>query len=387
MPDLTRKSRRLALPERPEPYWAKLGKGAYVGFRRGPNTWIARFRDRAGKQKYFALPVPIGSLDEYTAAKVLAEAWFAQMGGSVARSARRGTVWHALSAYVEDLERYGRTEAAKTARPRFRVIVESDPIADVKLEHATQEDFLAWRDRLTKGRQIQSVNRYVGAVAAGLNKAVKSLGFVGDPRTWKLENLTNDSNHDESTAVFLTPGQRKSILANATSEAADFFRALELTGARPGEIARATVADFDGEQLRLTHRKGRPPKLRTRYTVLNEKGITFFGMMARDKLPAARLFYRGNGKPWTYQTWGEEMRAAIAAYHSKCLAENRLPEGASAYSFRHSRISELLQIHKIDPLTVAVQTGTSLFQIEKTYYRLIPAALKDKLAAIEESIG
>lgn len=383
MPDLTRKSRRLDLPERPEPYWAKLGKGAYVGFRRGPNTWIARYRDRAGKQNYHALPVPIGSLEEYADAKALAEAWFAQMGGSVGGSARRSTVREALAAYVEDLERHGRAGAAKTARPLFRLIIESDPIANLKLEDVARGDFLAWRDRLAKGRQPQSINRYVGSMAAGLNKALE-LGFVGDARAWTLTTLTNDANHDEATAVFLTPAQRQSILANATVTAADFFRALELTGARPGEIARATVADFDGEQLRLTHRKGRPPRLRTRYTVLNDDGIAFFRKMSRDKLPAARLFCRDNGKPWTYQTWGELMRAAIAVYHSKCLTKNRLPSGASAYSFRHSRISELLQIHGIDPLTVAVQTGTSLHQIEKTYYKFIPQALKAKLAAIKE---
>jgi len=386
MPDLTRKSRRLEFRERREPYWVKLGKGAYLGFRRGPNTWIARFRDRSGGQNYHSLPLPLNSRDEFHDAKTLAEAWFAQMGSAVAGSAHRSTVRQALAAYIEDLERHGRIEAAKSARPRFRLIVESDPIADIKLEDTTREDFLKWRDRLAKGRQPQSVNRYTGSLAAGLNRALE-LGHVGDARAWTLKALTNDASHDEETAVFLTPTQRQSILANATPLAADLFRALELTGARPGELARATVADFDGEQLRLTDRKGRPPRLRTRYTVLSEEGIAFCRKMCRDKLPAARLFNRENGKPWTYQTWGESMRAAIAGYHAKCLPKNRLPDGASAYSFRHSRISELLQIHGIDPLTVAVQTGTSLAQIEKTYYKFIPQALKAKLAAVKDAVA
>jgi integrase len=384
MPDLTRKSRRLELRERREPYWVKLGKGAYLGFRRGPNTWIARFRDRSGEQNYHSLSVPLDCRDEFHEAKQLAESWFTQMGGALAGSARRSTVQQALAAYVEDLERHGRGEAAKTARARFRLIIEPDPIADVKLEDATREDFTQWRDRLATGREPQTLNRYTGSVAAGLNRALE-LGYIGDARAWTLRVLTNDASHDEATAVFLTPTQRHSILANAKPAAADFFRALELTGARPGELARATVADFDGEQLRLTHRKGRPPKLRTRYTVLSEDGVTFLRRVCRDKLPAARIFFRENGKPWTLQTWGESMRAAIASYHGKCLPRNRLPDGASAYSFRHSRISELLQIHGIDPLTVAIQTGTSLHQIEKTYYKFIPQALKAKLAAVKEA--
>lgn len=48
-------------------------------------------------------------------------------------------------------------------------------------------------------------------------------------------------------------------------------------------------------------------------------------------------------------------------------------------------ISELLQIHGIDPLTVAAQTGTSLAMIEKAYLRFIPSAMREKLAAAVES--
>jgi integrase len=383
MPDLTRKTRRLDLSPRREPYWQQLGKGAYLGFRRGPDTWIARFRDRTGGQNYHALPVPMGSQDEYRDAKVLAEAWFLLNGGPLAASARRSTVREALAAYVEDLRRHGRSEASKTYEAMFRLTVDSDPIADTKLEDATRADFSDWRDRLMKGRQPQSVNRYTGAVVAALNQALE-LGHVGDARAWTLKALTDDSTHEEATAVFLAPAQRKNIRANARAAAADFFHALELTGARPGEMARATVADFDGEQLRLTDRKGRSTRLRTRYTVLSDDGIQFLECMCKDKPPAARIFFRENGEPWTRQTWGDAMRSAIAKYHDKCSPKNRLPAGTSAYSFRHSRISELLQLHGIDPLTVAMQTGTSLVQIERHYYKFIPQALKAKLAAVKE---
>lgn len=383
MPDLTRKSRRLDLAPRREPYWQQVGKGAYLGFRRGPDTWIARFRDRTGKQNYHSLPVLIGSDDELRDAKQLADAWFSQMGGALVGAGRRSTLKQALAAYVEDLRRHGRTEAAKVSQARFKVIVDSDPIADIRLEDATREDFTDWRDRLMKGRQPQSVNRYVGAVAAALNQALE-LGHIGDARAWTLKVLTDDSTHDEATAVFLTPAQRQNIRANASPVAADFFHALELTGARPGEMARTTVADFDDDQIRLADRKGRPPRLRTRYTVLSEEGVQFLKRMCKDKLPAVRIFLRENNEPWTRQTWGDAMRSAVSKYHGKCSTKNRLPAGTSAYSFRHSRISELLQVHGIDPLTVAIQTGTSLHQIERHYYKFIPQALKDKLAAVKE---
>ena len=51
--------------------------------------------------------------------------------------------------------------------------------------------------------------------------------------------------------------------------------------------------------------------------------------------------------------------------------------------FRHARISELLQVHGVDPLTVAQQTGTSVEMIERSYLRFIPSALQLKLATLK----
>jgi len=382
MADLARKGARMSLPVRREPHWLKLDEGAYLGFRRGPDTWIARFRDGTGEQNYNALKVPAHVRDEFVEAKRLAEEWFVQMRG--AASAKRGTVRNAVDYYLTHLERQGRTEAAHVARKRFGVILpDSDPLAHRKLESAKREDFEQWRERLMPGRQPQSVNRYTDSMAAALNAALKG-GHIGDARAWSLDALTNDASHDEETAVFLSPAHRKALLANAAPFAADFFRGLELTGARPGELARARVSDFDGEQIRFTHRKGRPPKLKTRYTVLSVEGAEFFKRMSSGKAPDDPLIGNPQGKPWPSASWGDAMRAAIAAHQQSCEPTGRLPPGVSAYAFRHSRISELLQVHGIDPLTVAVQTGTSLHQIEKTYYKFIPSVMKAKLAAVKD---
>ena len=56
---------------------------------------------------------------------------------------------------------------------------------------------------------------------------------------------------------------------------------------------------------------------------------------------------------------------------------------ASAYSFRHARISELLQVYGVDPLTVAAQTGTSLRMIERTYFKFIRSAMLEKLSSLK----
>src|SRR5205823_12621139 len=53
--DLSRKRERDRLPIQRWPHYLKLAEGAYLGFRRGPDTWHARFRDRKGAQHYEAL--------------------------------------------------------------------------------------------------------------------------------------------------------------------------------------------------------------------------------------------------------------------------------------------------------------------------------------------
>ena len=185
------------------------------------------------------------------------------------------------------------------------------------------------------------------------------------------------------TAVFLDPAQRKAVIAAASPFAAQFFRGLELTGARPKELSVALVADFNGQTLRLAHRKGRPPKLRTRHVVLGTEGLEFFKKQSQDKQPSEPLFTEDGETPWRRHMWCRQMRAAIAKHNEHAKGKNRISTDASAYSFRHARISELLQVYRVDPLTVAAQTGTSLVMIERAYLRFIPSALQEKLAALD----
>lgn len=376
MADLSRKRDRERLPIRREPYWQRMAAGAYLGFRRGPDTWIARYRGRDGKQSYRSL----GEAMDYDEAKRVAEAWLAQLSASAVRTIRRGTVRNALEAYLGYLRQQGRADTATEVEGRYKAVVWPDAMADTPLESLDLEEFTGWRERLRNGRQNRSVNRHVRAVVAGLNKA-NALGHVGNPAAWRIEPLADDVDDSGETAVLLTPEQRAALIAAVNPNLADFLRGLEFTGARPGELAAVTAADFDGERLRLTHRKGRPPALRTRYVTLSGEGVRFFRAAVKRKLPAAPIFTEDGIQPWRRHRWARALSAAIAEYNRKARGKSRVPSEASAYSFRHSRISELLQVYDIDPLTVAQQTGTSLAMIEKAYFRFIPSAMKEKLEA------
>jgi len=203
-----------------------------------------------------------------------------------------------------------------------------------------RDDFLEWRDRLRPGRLPRTVNRLARAVSAGLNRAVR-LGHVGNPQAWR-------------------------------------FEALPVSGARPKELAAATVADFDGERLKLSHRKGRRPKLRSRYVLLDESGIALCIAQSKDKLPAASLFVNAKGKPWRRDMWAAEVRRAITT-KPPMDTHGFLPRPPPIASGTRASAS-CCRFYGVDALTVAAQTGTSLRMIERTYYKFIPSVMREKLA-------
>lgn len=385
MVDLTRKRERERLAVRADAYWQRLAEGAYLGFRRGPDTWHARFRDRNSKQHYH----PLGEALEFDEAKRRAESWISQLAGARVRTVTRATVRAALNAYLADLRRHGRGGTAAEATWRFKAVLfdpdderNDDVLAGMELESVTQDDYLEWRERLLPGRQPRTVNRYVRAVVAGLNRA-HQLGHVGNPSTWRLTSLSDDIEDDGETAIFLNARQRRDLMLAASVEVAAYLRGLDLTGARPKELAEAKVGDFDGEMIRLAHRKGRPPRLRVRHTVLDRDGVEHFAHAAKNKKPGDYLFTEDGTQHWRRHMWSRHIRKAISKHNEKADEGSQLPTAATAYSFRHARISEMLQLHGIDPLTVAAQTGTSLAMIEKSYLRFIPSAMREKLAAIK----
>lgn len=250
-----------------------------------------------------------------------------------------------------------------------------DPLAHQSLEGATRDDFIELRSRLCVGRLPRTVNRLMRAICAGLSRANK-LGHLGNPSAWRIESMSDDGENE--TAVFLTPAQRKGLREAASVDAAVFLYGLELSGGRPKEVAEAVVQDFDDDRLKLSHRKGRPPKLRSRYVVLDDDGIALLKAQSKGKSSMGLLFTR-EGQPWRRHTWAEAVRKAITAHNAKAQEVTHIPTTATAYSFRHARISELLQVYGVDPITVAAQTGTSLKMIERTYFKFIQSAMREKL--------
>jgi integrase len=88
---------------------------------------------------------------------------------------------------------------------------------------------------------------------------------------------------EENVAVFLSEEQRNRLIAAAPKALAVLLTGYMHTGARPSELANATVADFDpgGGNVVLRSRKGRGSKIRARAVTLSNEGIQFFKAQAK----------------------------------------------------------------------------------------------------------
>jgi hypothetical protein len=139
--------------------------------------------------------------------------------------------------------------------------------------------------------------------------------------------------------VSLGATQRKALIAAASPEAARFLRGLELTGARPKELAATVVADFTGPDIETGSSEGQtsqappatcgagPPR-KSRSSMSN----------AKTSCEVLLCFTEDGETPWRRHIWARETRAAIAKHNEQAKGNKRISTDASEYSFRHARI-------------------------------------------------
>ena len=59
-----------------------------------------------------------------------------------------------------------------------------------------------------------------------------------------------------------------------------------------------------------------------------------------------------------------------------------LPIAATAYALRHSTITDLIALHRLDTMTVSQLSGTSISMIEKHYGHLLHGHAANALASL-----
>jgi integrase len=371
---------RNELPPRRDPYWSKVQRGCYLGFRKvsktTDGTWLARFfaeavDDQPAKQQYKALGdyASLPGKDRHGAALTDARAWFEHLGKGGA--AKTLTVRGACENYIAHLENTKGTgsKTAKDVESRFKAYVYTHPkLMRLELPKLSPAHVEAWRKALrtkptdsgpNRGQQRSdsSLNRDMTCFRAALNLAYKD-GHLTSDFAWRGKLLPIEG-ADKRRTDYLDAKQRKALVKSAAPDLADFLRGLSLLPLRPGALAALKVGDFD-KRLK-TLRIGKDKSGADRNLSLPLDTARFFESLCKDRIGMLPIFARANGAAWGKDAWKGLVRAAVTA------AE--LPDSVTAYTLRHSVITDLMN-GGLDPLTVAALSGTSLAMIQKHYGHL-----------------
>lgn len=371
------KTKRDKLTPRREPYWSPLQKGAAVGFRKletGDGTWIARWRDDEGKQKYRAL----GNIKEFDDAAKAARAWV----DSCEQGAKTGvtTVKEVCEDYVKSLKAEGRASTAKDAEGRFTRLVYEEPIAKLPIDKLRATNVSKWlNDQIEDDEDADdedvrkskdSANRNLATLKAALNRALQHRLVATDSGWATVQKFPKVGARRKD--AFLGMDQRKALLAACPDDLALFVKAALLTGARPGELATLNAGDLDKHlgALTLTGKTGR------RTVAISTAAVSFFMEASRNKLPAAPMLATSFGQRWNKDSWKKIFKDAVEA--------SKLPDAVVMYSLRHTAISEMI-LAGMDSFIVAKLAGTSVAMIEANYGHLrhdVVAAKLDRVAML-----
>ena len=169
----------------------------------------------------------------------------------------------------------------------------------------------------------------------------------------KLRPAKNANQHRK---LYLDRSQRLAFVEKAPADRRAFLRGLCQLPLRPGALAKLKAGAFDRRLKLLKIGQGKCGK--DRRIKLPSVTAGFFETASSDKLPTAPLLSRANGKAWNKDAWKGPVKAAVEAA--------TLPDGTTAYTLRHSVISDLVH-DGLDLLTVAQVSGTSVALIERHY--------------------
>lgn len=369
---------RDALRVRREPHWLPLSRGCHLGFRKmsiaGDGVWVAKYRDPDSGKRFGVSLGHYGELpanERFDAARTAATEWFSHMG--LGGSGKATTVAAACAAYVDHLRAAGREATASDAEARFKRWVNDDALGKIELQKLTHPRVTDWRRRLAKTKTIPqdkengerkdrseaSLNRDMATLRAALNHALRERHVTTDA-AWKVA-LQPVVGADSRRQVYLEPQQRRALLNAAPADLQLFVRGLSSLPLRPGALAKLTVSDFDSRINVVRIKKDKSG--RSRHIQLPKNIAEFFEKLVEEKKPEDPLFSRGDGGAWNKDSWKKPFKQAVIAA--------KLPADASAYSLRHSTITDLIVRHKLDLMTVAILSDTSIAMIERHYGHLV----------------
>lgn len=409
---LDSRSARSKLEARREPYWTVISTGCAIGYRRGTNggTWIARFRDRAGKQHYEALGAADDARDtdgltvlSYPQAQERARNVFARKAREAAGEPLENngpyTVAGAMSDYFAAQARKGAKGAAKDQKVSdARILPE---LGALELGRLTPQKLRQWHQELaTRPKLVRTgknaterrlkvvdandanaarsrratANRVLTILKAALNLAFHD-GRVARDEAWR--KVKPFKAVDAPVIRYLSADECKRLVDACEPDFRDLVRAALFTGCRYGELCRLKVADVNLHTGMLVVREAKGGK--ARHVVLTSEGKGFFEDVVVGRAMNEFAFRKADGTTWRASHQLRPIKEASA--------RAQLVPPATFHILRHTHGS-MLAMQGVPMRVIADQLGHADTRItERHYAHLSPSYVADTIRAHFPSLG
>jgi integrase len=405
---LDSRSARIKLPARREPYWVVISKGCAIGYRKGSGgTWIARYRDDAGKQHYNALGAADDAMDadggglclSYAEVQRKADEWFKLAArGFEGEGPRNGpyTVKDALADYIVAYRRKGGKSVDRTRWAVDALILPG--LGSMQLAKLTRRRIEEWHEGLANAaprlrtkpgtvqkfrkkddspdairRRRSSANRVLTILKAALNHAHNARKVFSDD-AWRSVKAFREA--DSARVSYLSDDEARRVVNHCSPDFRPLVQAALLTGCRYGELVALTVADYNADAGTVHVRVSKSGK--PRHVVLTDEGRKCFDGVVAGKLGGALAFTKADGTRWGASHQQRPFKAACEGAKVSALTFHEL---------RHTYASRLV-MNGVPLAVTAAQLGHSdTRMVEKHYGHMAPSYVADTVRAAFSNMG
>jgi integrase len=369
-----------------------MSDGLAIGYRRGSKggTWVARHYAGDTGRRFKALGTADDVVDadgvtvlNFGQAQAAARQWFADLANPVLAPL---TVRQCLTNYLAWTHDHRKNARVVRSQMEAHILPAFGEVECSKLtttQIATWLRVLADSPAKSRGggtrpldksdpeavrRRRSSANRVLVTLKAALNRAWRE-GQIATDTAWR--RVQPFGQVDAARVGYLTVSQAQRLINACPPDFRLLVQAALATGARYGELARMTVADFNPDAgtvaVRVT-KSGKP-----RHIVLTAEGTELFRSLVTGKPSDALLLTKASGTPWKMSGQFRPMGAA-------CDAARIVPP-IGFHGLRHTWAS-LAVMAGVPLMVVARNLGHSDTKMIETHYgHLAPSYVIDAIRA------
>lgn len=406
---LDKRSPRLRLAVRREPYWTVITKGCALGYRRSTSggRWIARYRDDTGKQHYKALGPADDAIDAdggtlcltYEDAQRDAHNWFKLAERGFEDDAPASGPYSVKNALTDYMAAYIRKGGKSEDRMQWAIDALIIPaLGTVNLAKLSRRRIETWHEALANAaprlrtksgktqkfrkikddpeshrRRRSSANRVLTILKAALNLAHHERK-VGSDDAWRSVKAFREA--DSSRVRYLDDSESRRLVNACAADFRPLAQAALLTGCRYGELVALAVRDYNPDAGTLHVRMSKSGK--PRHVVLTDEGREFFAAHSAGKAADTLMFVRTDGGTWSTSHQFRPFKSACKIAKIGAITFHEL---------RHTYASRMLMGGA--PLAVvAAQLGhRDTRMVEKHYGHMAPSYVADAVRTAFGRLG